>query len=252
MIDPKIHVAIKSYRRAGRVKTLDVFPFATVWVPESQGDEYEECYPGKIQTIPDERDGNLCRKSNAILDLSPCPWTLILDDDIPAFGYWEAGGHVWMEPTHVAHFINNSFRMASELGVKLWGVNQGKDELWHYTYRPFSLLAPVLGPFNGHLEPWLRYDESVLGKDDYDFWLQNIQEHRKTLRFNKYHYLHDHGKMAGGFVSMRTKAAEEKGIERMIQKWGSTLYSPGGSAGGKHATGRNILNSKVRIPIPGC
>ena len=32
MIDAKIHVAVKSYRRAGRVSTLAVVPFAWVWV----------------------------------------------------------------------------------------------------------------------------------------------------------------------------------------------------------------------------
>ena len=88
MIDEKIHVAIKSYKRAGRVKTLSVAPFAWVWVPDSQGDEYRAHYGDRVLTIPREEDGNLCRKSNAILNRSPCPWTLILDDDITAIRYF--------------------------------------------------------------------------------------------------------------------------------------------------------------------
>ncbi|GAI75871.1 unnamed protein product [marine sediment metagenome] len=90
MIDTQIHVAIKSYKRAGRVKTLVPFPFAWVWAPESQGDEYREHYGDRVITIPDELDGNLGRKQNAILDRAPCPWVLLLDDDIPRIGYWEA------------------------------------------------------------------------------------------------------------------------------------------------------------------
>jgi hypothetical protein len=38
-IDDRIHVAIRSYRRAGRVDTLKPFPFAYVWVPELRYDE---------------------------------------------------------------------------------------------------------------------------------------------------------------------------------------------------------------------
>jgi hypothetical protein len=251
MLDTQIHVAIKSYKRAGRVKTLAVAPFAYVWVPESQGDAYREHYGDRVVTIPDERDGNLCRKNNAILDLTPCPWTLILDDDIPRIGYWEDGGHHWLEPDELWEVVVQGFVLAHDFGVRLWGVQQNKDELGHDTFQPLNLLAPVLGPFNGHLEPVLRYDESVLGKDDYDFWLQNIRVHRMTLRFNKYHYVHDHGKSAGGFVGMRTKAVEEAGVARMRQKWGK-LFKPGGSAGGRLATGKNILNSRVRVPLSGC
>ena len=177
----------------GQVKTARVFPFAHIWVPESQGDEYREHYGDRVVTIPDEEDGNAGRKSNAILNRSPSPWTLILDDDISAFGLWEEGVHKAMTPSHIEWFVRHGFELAAALGVKLWGVNQRRDELCYNTFRPFSLLSPILGPFTGHLSPAIRYDESVLTKDDYDFWLQTILVERFTLRFNKYHYVHDHG-----------------------------------------------------------
>jgi hypothetical protein len=252
MIDSEIHVAIKSYRRAGKVKTLDVFPFAWVWVPESQAEEYRCFYPDRVISIPDEEDGNVCRKNNAILDRSPCPWTVLLDDDITRFGYWEDGKHYWCNPDQLFQIIIQGFILAADLGVKLWGVNQNKDELIHYTYRPLSLLSPILSPFTGHLEPFLRYDEKVQYKDDYDFWLQNILYHRKTLRFNKYHYIHDSASMPGGLVSMRTMKTETSAIDYMRKKWGPKVFKPGGSAGGKSSTGKNILNSLVKVPIPGC
>jgi len=252
MIDTQIHVAIKSYKRAGKVKTLEAVPFAWVWVPESQGAEYREHYEDRVITIPDHLDGNLGRKQNAILDGSPCPWTVILDDDISGIGYWEDGDHFWMSPEQIQGTIEHAFILASDLGVELWGINQRKDEMCYRLFEPLNFLSPVLGPFHGHLSPTLRYDESVLGKDDYDFWLQNIRAHRKTLRLNKYHYSHDHGKASGGFVSMRTMAAEREGIRQLQKKWGSKVVRPGGSAGGKSATGDNILNTLIRHPIPGC
>ncbi len=255
MIDEKIHIAIKSYKRAGKVTTFDVAPFAHVWVPESQGDDYRKYYGDRVITIPDAEDGNLCRKSNAILDRSPCSWTLILDDDITQIGYFENTLKHIMSPEVLKRTIVHCFQLASECEVRLWGINQNDDPMAYRICTPLSFLAPILGPFNGHLDPELRYDETVFGKDDYDFWLQNIQKYHKTLRFNKFHYLHDHGKKSGGFVSMRTRERELMGGERMVQKWGPKVFRIGGSTNPKSNKkinpNGNILNSLAKVPING-
>lgn len=251
-LDPRIHVAIRSYKRAGRVCTLGPCPFAHVWVPESQAEEYRRHYGDRVVAIPDAEDGNLCRKSNAILDRSPRPWTLILDDDIPRIGMWEGGRRHWLTPEQIAGMIVRGFELAQELGARLWGIAQNFDPSSYRVFCPFNLLAPILGPFNGHLSPELRYDERMLGKDDYDFWLQNIHRHRHTLRLNKYHYVHDHGKRPGGFVSMRTAEAEQRGADRLVAKWGSKIVRPGGVKGKRWSTGQNILNTRITLPIGGC
>lgn len=254
MLNPKIHVAIRSYRRAGKVETLGVVPFASVWVPESQAAEYRAAHGAeRIVAIPDELDGDPGRKCQAILDLTPSPrkWTLILDDDISQIGRHEDGTTRRLDPVEVADLIEKGFDLADQLGVTMWGINQGSDALWYDTFEPFNLLGPILGPFVGHLAPRVRYDPTMLGKDDYDFWLQTIRRERRTLRLNKFHYHHGHGANPGGFVSMRTREVEERGVDRMAAKWGK-LYACGGSAGGGRASGRNILNSKIRLPIPGC
>ena len=253
MIGDAIHVAIRSYKRAGRVKTLDVVPFGWLWVPESQAAEYRTHYGERVISIPDAQDGNLSRKNNTILDKSPCPWTLMLDDDISGIGCFEDGGHHWMTPSEIERMIVQGFVLADDLGVEFWGINTTMDALSYDTYEPFNLLCLVLGPFHGHLSPTLRYDESVLGKDDYDFWLQNIRAFHRTLRLNKYHYVHNHGSMAGGFVSRRTRAVEAQGVQRLVEKWGSkVIVRTSGMSGGKSAKGGNILNTRVHVPIAGC
>ena len=251
MLDERIHVAIRSYQRAGMVTTFAVAPFAFVWVPESQAAEYERHYPGRVVAIPDHLDGNLGRKTNAILDRTPADWTLVLDDDITRVCYWEGGPRHTMTPPQFAAMIEHHFCLADEIGAKLWGVNQNTDELVYRTQTPFSLLAPILGPLGGHLRNTLRYDERMTLKDDYDFWLQHIRRHRRTLRANKYHYTHDHGKKPGGCVAQRSMEVERELARRMRRKWGH-LYKLGGTRGGRSATGKNVLNSKVHVPIPGC
>jgi hypothetical protein len=251
-IDDRIHVAIRSYKRAGRVDTLKPFPFAYVWVPESQGNEYRKHYGDRVITIPDECDGNTCRKLNAILDRSPRPWTLILDDDIPRIGMFEGGRRHWLSPEQIASMVVHHFELADQLGVRLWGIAQNFDPTSYRAFCPFNLLSPILGPFGGHLSPELRYDEAIPAKDDYDFWLQNIQRYHKTLRVNKYHYVHDHGKRAGGLVSMRTADLERACVAKLMAKWGRTVVRPGGVKGKRHSSGKNILNTRLSVPINGC
>ena len=249
---PDVYVAIGSYKRAGRVTTLKIVPDADLWVPESQAAEYEEHYPGRVRPIPDERDGNVCRKRNAILDLAPSEWVLILDDDIRRICYWEGGRRHQFSPDHFMAFVRDSFEQAAAVGARLWGVNQNQDPMAYATQRPFALLAPVLGPFAGHLmDHGLRYDEGMFLKEDYDHWLQHIERYRRTWRVNKVHYIHDHGTMPGGVVGMRTLAAEKACAERMVRRWGASVYRLGGTTGGRACKGNNPLNSLVRVPIPG-
>ena len=251
-----IHIAIRSRGRAGRVTTCKLFPMGTIWVPESEEKEYRRHHGKNVQAVPDAKDGNLGRKSNAILDSSPCKNTLILDDDITAIHCFDYGRDKTLSSDECMDLVQHGFDMATQLKVRLWGINQNSDEMAYASFRPFNLLAPILGPFTGHLSPTLRYDAQVFGKDDYDFWLQNIAKYHRTFRMNKYHYIHDHGTKPGGFVAMRTKDLEQRGIDRMKAKWGEKVFKVGGSPGARRNRkvnkDGNILNSMVRVPIDGC
>lgn len=82
--------------------------------------------------------------------------------------------------------------------------------------------------------------------------LQNIRRHRRTLRLNRYHYLHGHGDTPGGLSGVRSMEWERKGCQYMRKKWGKLFRQGGGNAGKSKPSGRNILNSLVTVPIPGC
>ena len=40
----KLHIAIRSYKRAGKITSLDLFKDAYIWVPESQYKDYAKYY----------------------------------------------------------------------------------------------------------------------------------------------------------------------------------------------------------------
>jgi len=157
MLDTKLHIAIKSYRRPDRVSTISVFPYAWIWVPESQATEYRQQYYGdRIITIPDELDGNLARKQNAILDRSPCPWTLILDDDITSIRYYEGGEKIDVkDPSKLLAFILHGFDVASQLGVELWGINQAPAPSFYRAFTPYFFFVSRARPVPWSLIPYL-------------------------------------------------------------------------------------------------
>lgn len=252
LIDTQVHVAIPSYKRAGEVLTLDVAPFAWVWVPESQGDDYRKHYGDRVITIPDELDGNSARKRNAILDKSPCPWVVLMDDDVTKFTMFEGGRRHTLNPSGVARMIERGFELAYQLGVRIWGINTNSDPIAYRCFTPLALLSPVLGPFLGILGTELRYDEWVRSKDDYDFWIQHIHKDHQTLRLNMYNYYHKIADNAGGTVSIRSQAYEKEGIQRMRVKWGDKVFTGRSMSGGRSSTGMNTLNTIVKAPIPGC
>jgi len=176
---------------------------------------------------------------------------VILDDDITGIGYWEQGHDFWLTPDALEDVILSSFALAEQLGVEFWGMQQTHDPRLYFPYRPFSFLSPILGPFGGFIAPSLRYDHDFdVGKEDYDFWLQQILYNRKTLRVNKYFYEHGHGKNKGGLVSSCTKEKELAAAQRLIEKWGSKIVKVGG-ASGAGASGKNILNTRIWLPIKG-
>jgi len=245
------HVAIRSYNRPQRVKTIALIPSAQIWVPESQEAAYRAEHGDAVRTIPDEQDGNCPKKSNAILNALDGENVLIVDDDISGIGFHENGRRYWMKPDHILEMIEDGFRVAEGLNIALWGLNQNADPMSYRIFTPLGFLTPILGPWGGHLRPTLRYDEDSTVKEDYDFWLQNIRAYRRTLRFNRYFYEHEHGITQGGLASIRTRQLEMDAIRYMQKKWGD-LFRPFGTVGGKSATGENYLNSRAKVPIPGC
>ena len=248
----KLHIAIRSYKRAGKITSLDLFKDAYIWVPESQYKDYAKYYDeSKIISIPDEEDGNSAKKLNAILNRNKSRWLLIIDDDLTDICYFEEGVICKLTSENINEMIEHYFQIAEGLNVKLWGLNQNSDPLSYRTYNPVCFLSPVLAPFSGHINTKLRYDEHIELKEDYDFWLQNIHKYRKTFRVNKYFYKHHHGSgISGGLLGTRSMDYETLCFERLQKKWGSKVVGGyGGYGGGKKK--QNILNTNVKVPIAG-
>ena len=225
-----MNIIIPSFKRSHHLPGLDYFKTAKFVVPESQRDEYLKTVPiSRLIVIPDDQDGNIGRKRNWVLRNIPRPLVMI-DDDVRAITYTEGGQYfedfgrakqkIPMNPDRILDWMANGFNLAAGFGVKMWGLNINTDGRNYRQFLPFSLTKITLGPFQGHLNHDLEFDESVGSKDDYDMFLQQINTFGKVLKLNKYSYDCDHGTNSGGIVSFRTMEREIDWAKQIMRKWG--------------------------------
>jgi hypothetical protein len=255
----KIQILIPSYKRAGQLFGYNYFKGARYVISKSQEKDYlQYCDPERLVIMPDEFEGNLAVKRNWILDNFQKP-LLMLDDDIDCLMMCE-GRHVVkgkehekatekikMTPEQAMMMVEMGFNLAHEFGCVFWGINFNTDGRNYQQYKPFSLTSIILGPFQGHVDHSMRYDERFPVKHDYDFCLQVMQTHHKALRMNKFSYRCEHGDNSGGIVSMRSMEYEMKYCREIEKKWGRSIIKyPMQPKSMKH-----LLNGNVRIPVAG-
>lgn len=251
-----MNLIIPSYGRSQALPGKDYFREALYCVPESQADEYgREIGFNRIVALPDDQDGNIVRKRNWILKNVDSPLVMV-DDDVESIGYFEGrrgmkdGDHrpKTLEPDLVMAFCERSFELCKGFGAKMWGISQNEDNRIYKEFQPLSLSKVTLGPFQGHVKHDLVFDERVGTKDDYDMALQQLRKHHILMRWNKYHYMCEHGENAGGIVSYRSKAREIEYCEAIMRKWGTKVIKY--SIPPKKMS--DLLNAKkVQVPIAG-
>lgn len=247
-----MNVIIPSYKRSHDLKGKDYFFMAKYCVPESQKNEYIKAVGiDRVITLPDNEDGDIVKKRNWILKNIPRP-LIMIDDDVKEICYFESDNNnpikLILNKNLLNDFFLNSFNLCKEFNCKMWGINQNTDPLAYKQYSPFNLSKIILGPFQGHLEHELLFDNRVGTKDDYDMALQQLHKYKRILRLNKFSYECEHGDNKGGIVSYRSKEKEIEYCKQIMLKWGKKIIQY--KIPPKKMT--DLLNAKkVNIPIKG-
>ena len=232
-----IKIAIPSYGRADNVLTKKLFPDALVVVPESQKKEYEKNYDN-VFAIPDNRDGNVVRKRNAILDLVKADYILMVDDDLKKI--------VNMNDNHALSgdeaikYVHNGFRMMEEMGAGYFGFNFSLDPRRYKSFQPFSLTKPFYRVL-GIKKDEIRFDESLF-VGDVDYYLQKLRKYRRVFRYNFLTEVCGQFTNAGGVDYGKSEEVVE-GQNRLIQKWGSKIV--------EIKPGKDNVKTFVHAPIKG-
>lgn len=204
----------------------------TLWVPESQFQDYASRHDVDISVVPDIVTSNLSDWSNYVLNASGGNRHVLIHDSLNLVGYWEGGKREVLDADSLERMVVHGFEIAEQMGVRLWGINLGRDATRYRTQAPFSLLAPVIGPFTCHFKPELRFDSTMGAVFQADFWLRNIQQYHRTLRFNKYHFT----------TPPSIEPGEVESAQRLQARWGEVV---------EIAKKGKKLDLKFKIPIEG-
>lgn len=240
-----------TYRRSKIAKTHQLFPDLKYVVCESQADDYRAQNLPMV-VVPDSAQGNVSRIRNFILDNFEKN-VLIVDDDIDKFGMWVKNKRSYMTPDEIMQMVETGFQLAEDMDVKMWGINCIEDKGSYREYTPFSFSAFIGGPFQGHCNNDLRYDESLPLKEDYDLFIQVMNKHRRILRMNRFHYICKMHEIPGGCSTYRTLEREKSDFIKLQKKWGSKIVQRDSEANlvNMKKTKEYDINPKVNIPIKG-
>lgn len=251
-----MNIVIPSYDRSHGLLGKDYFKTAKYVIPESQRDKYAKIVDVKrLIIIDDDQDGSITKKRNWILKNIARP-VVMIDDDVSSIGYYERrkgekDGHhkkKTLQPEQIDWFFHHSFDMAEQFGSKMFGLSQNEDNRIYKEYLPFSLSKVALGPVQGHLDHPLMFDHNIGTKDDYDMALQQLNTYKRLFRWNKFHYICEHGDNSGGIVSHRSMDKEIHFCKAIMLKWGKKIIQyqiPPTKM-------TDLLNAKkVNVPIAG-
>lgn len=176
-----------------------------------------------LKIIPKNSVKDIATTRNYILKNRKTKYIIMVDDDIQKFEWNYKRQFKILDSNKLKHIFNYAFEMAESCNAGLWGMNLQRDPKLYRTMTPFSFSRPVLGPFVALLDDSLEYDESLPLKEDYDFFIQQMNKYRKALRFNFLSYLADHYELKGGCQTYRTRDKEIEQNNLLIKKWGSKI-----------------------------
>ena len=220
-----IHFAIPSKGRAGqKLKTVLMFPGATIYVPQNEVEDYRRYYKNIVVGVPNEVKG-ITATRNWILKNCGQYYVMMFDDDCKVAGYVKLNtDNVRYETIYdESTWLDEMFKLAcltEDLGYRIWGVSTTSAAQGYYGYKPFLFQSYVLGSALGIINDGSYYfDESFKVKEDYELCLRHVAELGGIVCSRYIHFECEHWVTDGGCKDYRTHSIETDCINRLISKY---------------------------------
>ena len=206
---------------------MHILPSAKVVVPESQAEQYERYYPGRVITIDDALDGNISKKRNAILEmLAPRQACWMVDDDLKRVHRIK---HGFVDD--VEQLLETFANLADDMQLYFGGFSIYRDPVRCLEFAPFSLTKPSYACVYIRNDPAVRYDEHLANGEDVDIYLQYMLKHRMVFRDNRYFFefacnqdIPNQKKTQVGGIEYDMQRQKQV-LKRLIKKWGSQFIN---------------------------
>jgi len=215
-------ILIPSYKRAGHASTMTMLPSAQIVVPKSQYDEYNKWYKNKVIAIDDEKDGNIAKKRNAILDLvddGELFW--MIDDDLLKV---EAIKHGLVDDPE--QLLESHYNLMESHNASFGGFSIYQDPVKYAEYQPFSFTKHSYQAVCIRKMPNVFYDNDLGRFEDADYFLKVIHKQGKVLRDNRFYFHFQCNKdvksdQIGGIVG--TEKDYQEALNKLVKRWGNVI-----------------------------
>jgi len=214
--DLKISVFIPSYRRAGKVKTSNLFDEDdyTVVVRQSEEQEYRD-YHKNVISFPDEEIDTLGKTRQKILDYAEGN-VLQVDDDVKKFVALNEESARTLSKEETYAFIADTFQIVEDLGLSLWSLAPTPDVR---KYSREFLFKGIVGTCMGFVGRKHRYDPKIRKKVDTDFFLQCMLYDRIIIIPNYFGVVPKMDLNKGGDNTNKNSVALYDAVESIKNKW---------------------------------
>ena len=182
------NIYIPSYNRPNKVRTFDLLGVGRIVVPQSQAAEYRKNYGDAVMSIPDNKDGSVNKKRNAIIDLiklqqeDQSAW--VLDDDLKGIKRKKEGN--MLSADEIIELFEKTEIMAKDMGAKFAGFDYSEDCMKLKDMTPFSLTKPCFHSVYLNVSDGIRYDERLRVQGDLEYWIAKMNVNRFGLKLNQY------------------------------------------------------------------
>lgn len=212
-------IAIPSKGRPGKVKTLEIIPGATLYVPVYELEDYRKFCMGEVVPVPKEIKG-ITQTRNWILRNEADPNIVFIDDDLHKCGWREIFSHHMedrklTEPQWIREF-EKLFDLTYGMEYRMWGIATTGEIRAIYPYKPILWNSYVTASCCGIINDGKTYfDESFPVKEDYELCLRLIKEDGGIVAARHIYWENLHWKDEGGCGDYRTQEMEADCISRL-------------------------------------
>lgn len=184
----EIYYGIPSYKRCGKVKTLDTLirygidPSKIVISTQTMEDyeQYNKEYGHRVKVIYNEGYNASCNR-NTLIEYLGNNKMVILDDDIKSIEILN-GDELVDIGDKFTKFIEYAFVTASKNNVAMFGIYPVHNAFFMKNNVKLNIL--IEGSFIGLINNKNKFDAEYYVKEDYELSLRLIDNGYNTLRFN--------------------------------------------------------------------
>lgn len=213
-------IAIPSKGRPTGVKSTQLLPGATLYVPRSEADDYRRAGHANVVEVPDTVRG-ITKTRNYILETASDERVVFVDDDAKNVGWVELKAsnckHQKLTTTELESEFTKLFDLTEQLGYRLWGVATQSAPRSVYPWKPFLWHTYVTASCMGVLRSKCRFDESFPVKEDYELCLRAIKEDGGIVGARYLYWENEHWTTEGGCKQYRTGEMEADCTKRLMK-----------------------------------